>query len=45
MRLVAEHAEGGWFVGDEELGAVFTGAGTITANGWSPPAQTCASTT
>lgn len=33
MRLVAEHAEGGWFVGDEELGAVFTGAGTITANG------------
>jgi len=33
MRLVAEHADGGWFVGDDELGAVFTGAGTITANG------------
>jgi predicted GNAT family acetyltransferase len=33
MRLLARHAEGGWFVGQPELGAVFTGAGTVTANG------------
>jgi GNAT superfamily N-acetyltransferase len=33
MRMIADHAEGGWFVGDDELGALFTGADTITANG------------
>jgi ribosomal protein S18 acetylase RimI-like enzyme len=33
MRLLSEHAEGGWFVGEDDLGAVFTGAGTFTANG------------
>lgn len=33
IRLIAEHAENGWFVGDDELAVAWTGAGTITANG------------
>ena len=33
IRLVAESAENGWFVGDDELAVAWTGAGTITANG------------
>jgi GNAT superfamily N-acetyltransferase len=33
MRLLSECADDGWFVGDDELGVIFTGAGTFTANG------------